>query len=73
MALDAQMANGTPDKVAELAHHRVCGSWRSRGRTERVHRSLENAQNAFPTATTDFFSFHSSVTRIEWYKMADTR
>src|SRR5438132_1132845 len=30
----------------------ACGSCRSRGRTERVHRSLENAHDAFPTATT---------------------
>jgi hypothetical protein len=60
MALEARAADGTPDEVAELAGDRidkfaVCGSCRSRGRTERVHRSLENAQNAFPTATTDFF------------------
>ena len=32
---------------------RVCGSWQSRGRQERVHRSLENAQNAFPTTPAD--------------------
>ena len=49
-------AEGTPDEVAELATivltSRPCGSCRSRGRQERAHRSLENAQNAFPTATT---------------------
>jgi len=30
----------------------ACGSCRSRGRQERAHRSLENTQNAFSTATT---------------------
>ena len=30
----------------------ACGSCRSRGRTNRVHRSLENLKNGFPTATT---------------------
>ena len=34
----------------EMTHGR--GSCRSRGRQERVHRSLENAKNAFPTAST---------------------
>jgi len=53
MVLEARVADGTLGTAAERADPiEVCGSCRSRGRTERAHRSLENAQNAFPTAPT---------------------
>ena len=42
-----------------------CGSCRSRGRTTRAHRSLENAHPAFSTAPT------SQQPRVEWYKDAE--
>ena len=47
----------------------ACGSCRSRGRTERAHRSLENAQNAFPTATPDLLLILCS----EWYRDSPLR
>ena len=48
----------------------ACRSCRSRGRTERVHRSLENAQRAFPTATTGIIhhDLFKELILPKWYK-----
>ena len=57
----AQDTTGTRDRVAELANSTIrrlsaYGSCRCRGRQERAHRPLENAQNAFPTAPTGYIN-----------------
>ena len=66
---------GTLDEVAELPStadrtSAACGSCRSRGRTDRVHRSLENAQTAFPTASTGLIhhDLFKELILPNWYK-----
>ncbi len=47
------ITRGTPTAAAPFRRRRAAhGRCRSRGRQERAHRCLENAQNAFPTAPT---------------------
>jgi hypothetical protein len=68
LALSTRWPSSIPIVANDVA---VRGSCRSRGRPERVHRSLENAQNAFPTATTDLlftpFRRRAEAT-LKWYK-----
>ena len=45
-----RLATGRRSVWRRARHKNACGRCRSRGRTDRAHRSLENVQNTFPTS-----------------------